>query len=277
MIENYLLMRQYYLILLILIVSKVEAQYIVAGDIPFNGYYYDIPDTTIGPFNTIFIDVDGNNLDDFQIISYRGFGNGNPTRQIIVKPLNNSEVAYGHYDSCSYTGNPGKHFASLAKGINYLDTINSDNIWSNTELMVASFYYCSISEFSSDTNSINYIGVRTFNLQDTAYGYIKIRPFSTTSFTIYEIASNISFVGISSLENKLINIYPNPVKDYLIIESPIPNKIYYSITNINGQEVLNKEIYSNITKIDMSNLPIGIYLLKLIINDTLLIRKIIKE
>jgi hypothetical protein len=265
------------LILLTFNAIHVNAQYIIAGDQPLNGYYYDIPDTTIGLNGYIFLDVNGDNINDIQIIQYKPSGAGNLTKKIIVKPLNNTEVAYGHYDTCSYIyGIPGILYDSLAKGINYLDTINENYIWSNSELMVLSYFICTLTEFSSDTNSINYIGIRTFNLQDTAYSYIKIRPYST-NFTIYEIASNLAFVGINSLEEELIDIYPNPINDKLTIKFPNPMQLHYSIININGQQIYNGEVFSNLINIDMSNLSKGIYLLRLKNDDSIITRKLIKE
>ena len=80
-----------------------------------------------------------------------------------------------------------------------------------------------------------------------------------------------------------INTYPNPVSNYLTIETTFKNaiNISYSIIDINGKEIFtsNSKIYIGqySERIDMSNYQNGIYFMKLKLDNTYYIKKIIKK
>jgi len=78
----------------------------------------------------------------------------------------------------------------------------------------------------------------------------------------------------SSFNQNNIAIYPNPVKDILII-SDVTNFNSYKIFNALGQIVNQNSLQS--TDINVSNLSNGIYTLQLIGTDSNLTKKIIKE
>lgn len=73
----------------------------------------------------------------------------------------------------------------------------------------------------------------------------------------------------------LINVFPNPAKDYITITSasPITN---IRITNYVGQEVFNNRINkSTIQKINTGNFKPGIYLIEVATDGKVLTKKII--
>ena len=75
-----------------------------------------------------------------------------------------------------------------------------------------------------------------------------------------------------------INIYPNPFIDKINIEVPqINSDIDIAISNISGQELIQYKIFDTQTTIDISRLESGVYYLKLIYKDNILVIKIIKE
>ena len=78
--------------------------------------------------------------------------------------------------------------------------------------------------------------------------------------------------------NQSISFYPNPAKNTLIIKTLGNFKdIYFTLLNINGQEVMKQQITANKTEIDINKLTSGVYFVKLIADKTIEVKKIIKE
>lgn len=84
----------------------------------------------------------------------------------------------------------------------------------------------------------------------------------TSDIAILTINNNLGIGAIS--ENKIIEIYPNPITDQINIKSH-SNLIGsdFNIKNQVGQVVKNGKILSQITKIELNNLPDGIYILSI--------------
>ena len=74
-----------------------------------------------------------------------------------------------------------------------------------------------------------------------------------------------------------MKIYPNPVKNTINIENSQLGESLLSVYNINGQKLLNQQIGSGKTQIDMSGFAKGVYTVKLLNNNKVEIRKIVKE
>ena len=67
--------------------------------------------------------------------------------------------------------------------------------------------------------------------------------------------------AVSNLQNPFIKIYPNPVTDYIEIDSSIIVK-EVNLFTLNGQLILSSKQNS----LSVQNLPVGIYLLKVAFN-----------
>ncbi|MDL2262869.1 T9SS type A sorting domain-containing protein [Bacteroidales bacterium OttesenSCG-928-I21] len=70
-------------------------------------------------------------------------------------------------------------------------------------------------------------------------------------------------------------IYPNPVESTIYLQSENNNIKSVSLINIGGQ--ILKEFYTNISKIDVTDLPAGVYLLKVYYDNTYVTKKIVIE
>lgn len=83
---------------------------------------------------------------------------------------------------------------------------------------------------------------------------------------------------VEQINEQNILIYPNPASDRLIIDTR-QNNIDLNLTlyNINGQEIMQKQIKNIVTDLDISSLKKGIYFVRLINDRTVEVRKIIKE
>lgn len=101
----------------------------------------------------------------------------------------------------------------------------------------------------------------------------------TTNLTAMDVnecaatASTCTVAGINGdMVNKQLKVYPNPVKDILYIDH-YDDKAAYLLFDVFG--VLVTAIDED--KVDMSNYPIGVYLLKSTQNDKVNVLKVIKE
>ena len=74
-----------------------------------------------------------------------------------------------------------------------------------------------------------------------------------------------------------IKFYPNPVKDYLVIECAEYKNINVLIFNIIGEQMLYGVLTDRITEIDISALPKGVYFLRSSDEHLTIQQKLIKE
>ena len=84
-------------------------------------------------------------------------------------------------------------------------------------------------------------------------------------------------LAINTVNKKELKIYPNPIKDYLAVDTSFQNQIAsIEIINTLGQVVLKENNVTN--RIDTDKLQAGVYVTKIILKDGKVInRKIIKK
>lgn len=110
--------------------------------------------------------------------------------------------------------------------------------------------------------SVNYLGVVDINNS----GYSIPKP----------INCNISATSIKKqIAKESFNIYPNPSNNHIFVESSQLGLI--ELYNLQGQLILNTSINQAITKVDLSALPNGIYMLKASTDNGYSINKIVKD
>lgn len=84
-------------------------------------------------------------------------------------------------------------------------------------------------------------------------------------------------VSINETENSgNIIVYPNPSIDFVVIDG-LKNDNFIEIINLQGQIVKNLNISSTKTSIDISELPTGIYIVKIKSNKELFVTKLLKQ
>jgi photosystem II stability/assembly factor-like uncharacterized protein len=87
-------------------------------------------------------------------------------------------------------------------------------------------------------------------------------------------------VGLNEIVDKPIHltIFPNPSSTQLTIEtSALPFKSQLSILNLNGQEVLTRQITESKTQLNVSNLPSGVYFVRFTGEKTVQVGKFVKQ
>ena len=97
--------------------------------------------------------------------------------------------------------------------------------------------------------------------------------------TCYDACFDFQSQSINSLKDINLKVYPNPVTNFIIIESISQETIAnIEIYCINGDKVYQNNFSSHLVKLDMSNFPIGTLLMKITYNDKrVIVSKILKE
>lgn len=291
------------LILLFLIVNNrtIQAQQIVAGVVSSSDLYTDIPDNSVNYLDStaidtcnlnrclwsdVFkIDIDANGTDDFMITTQKdsSFSNGSMLFRLSVVSLNPIAQISAYSDNTNSTVG-AQSTLRVASINNYGDIINSDSTYDSQSVDLAFSVYYGGSGGGESLQSWNaigdaYIGFR-LNLVDTAYGWIRVVN-SFMSLTVKDYAINdptLSSFKIGEVANDPIQIYPNPVKEQLIIEieattSPLSMTIY----NSQGQIVEDRIFEAKQLQIDCSTYPVGIYYVRLVSENKIYNKKIVKE
>jgi len=75
-----------------------------------------------------------------------------------------------------------------------------------------------------------------------------------------------------------ISIYPNPASDIVTLHVDKPELFQsYEITNLNGEIISSGMIYTNNTAVSTENLASGVYLIRLISADKIIVEKLVKK
>jgi hypothetical protein len=149
-------------------------------------------------------------------------------------------------------------------------------------------YYCfpaTVPSYVKDTVNIGLLPAGTYtvnlktyrtNSQTVCINKIDSTAIIDTSFTV---SSNVGINKNIAAEN-FVSVYPNPVKDKLTIDVENKNAvdINFSLTNSLGQLInVNSKTINTKLEIDTSELPTGIYYLKVQNNLGQRVFKVIKE
>ena len=166
-----------------------------------------------------------------------------------------------------------------------IDT-TSYNILLNTPPVNDTFNWMEFSMefYTGDKDSLRYLTLGNF-LRDE-YTQIDSYAINTLPFPAgryaYVLIDSVSLipwhgVGIEELNNiENINIFPNPVSDYLYIDFDKSKKLFYSLYDISGKLIIDKRIIT--PSIDVSTLDKGMYILEIQDeNDNSIKKKVVKE
>ncbi len=188
----------------------MDAQFIIAGQYTTNDYFHDVvPDSvykavgsSLPAMVTKPLDVNGDGIIDFDLVSYKGGGSGNPQRSAYITPKNNNQILMQDTAVCTYTnGSPlccGTITVMAAKPTILGDSIKNRGKWYNNTQYLYEINYCNVGYFALN----NFIGVRVFNGSDTLYGWIKVAftaPSGYAAITLYEFACNRSCQAAPSI------------------------------------------------------------------------------
>jgi len=107
-------------------------------------------------------------------------------------------------------------------------------------------------------------------------GNIQINDNATGCNNIEEVEAACEVISVDEISiGNTFSIYPNPTSSQITIESPSIG--YLTILNLNGQEIITRQITRPKTQFDISNLPGGVYFVRLTNDRTVTVGKIIKQ
>jgi hypothetical protein len=84
-------------------------------------------------------------------------------------------------------------------------------------------------------------------------------------------------LGINELKESRVSLYPNPASEYVTIRIAAPVTSQLTISNINGEELITRQITQPKTQLDISSLPSGVYFVRLTSEKSVVTGKIIKQ
>lgn len=87
---------------------------------------------------------------------------------------------------------------------------------------------------------------------------------------------NVGTLGLTDNAKSVINIYPNPVVDYLNISS-VANAKKISVIDLTGRTVLTQEASSKENRVNMTSLTAGTYIVTVETNDGMKSFKVVKK
>jgi hypothetical protein len=94
---------------------------------------------------------------------------------------------------------------------------------------------------------------------------------------IYEVKAACDTLSVEKHTNRyLVSIFPNPANSHITVETTSAES-QLSILNLYGQELSTSQITGPKTQFDISNLPEGVYFIRVTNNKTVEMRKIIKQ
>ena len=133
-------------------------------------------------------------------------------------------------------------------------------------------------------------GGNTFNtLNNIASSKVLNSIFFTNSNNGIIVGNNGTILkttngGVSSIPENTkiqnINFYPNPASNNVVIEIPsnfLISKLILTIGDINGQQLIEQQLFSEKTDVNINNLPKGVYVVKVFNNENVLVKKLVKQ
>ncbi len=121
---------------------------------------------------------------------------------------------------------------------------------------------------------VNATSVTNYSFTDNAplanINYYRLRQIDHNGDATYS-----NTIAIKSNSKNQFTIFPNPVKDYFIVQAATTKNIQYHIVNANGQ-IITRGITNNGKQIDVSQLPKGTYALQLFLESDRQVFKIVR-
>ena len=111
-------------------------------------------------------------------------------------------------------------------------------------------------------------------------GTVEISNNAPGCNTLQEVeeACGITYLDEKNLLENII-IYPNPISNSISIDFPEKplKKIYLTLSNANGQQLITQPIYDPQIEIDISHLPADIYIIRVWNDKDVIDQKVIKQ
>ena len=140
-----------------------------------------------------------------------------------------------------------------------------------------------------DGNNWVYVGAENgFSAGGSFYTSIAVSPSDDQPYVVYAdggdslkatvMKYDSVYVGINEAQVSGFYVYPNPATDKITIETPVTSiNGQLSIMDVNGQQLITRQVTDPKTQIDISTLAAGIYFVRVTHGMTVETGKIIKQ
>lgn len=253
----------------------------------------ELPDFLITSYpNLVFFDIAFNNfqgtLPDFtslQTIRYIDISNNHFAYEDFSDQFNDYLTLYYSWSNSSYyspqTTLDSEETISEEAGTDislYVDEQSSGRNSSQFKAKNITYTWYKDNVAISDSNANPYIITNAQSTDSGEYHCI-IQDSSTPDFETIRatITVNIGTLGTKDLIINGIEIFPNPTNKYLVIKLPNDNKTELSLFDINGKLILQKNMNTAETKIDLTSFENGIYIVTLKTKNFKVSKRIIKN
>ncbi len=196
----------------------------------------------------------------------------------------------GNWLSSTYFINADTGYVSGDFGT-VIKTVDGGVNWDTLSTPPEAFYLNSLYFTDANTGFAGSVlkttdGGTTWNLQECSVGYLTYSaafPDENTGYAVGQYGTIIATkngggpVGVN--EKKMVTnslkLYPNPASGNITLETPETGTL--SVYNLNGILVLEQKIIKQTTTIDVSKLPEGLYLLKVVGEKQVFVGKFVKQ
>ena len=117
------------------------------------------------------------------------------------------------------------------------------------------------------------LGVFEVYKEEILIGYVKNGDTTGIVYPEYFLLENAG-----NQDALKFSIYPNPVKNYITVElSTVTGTTHLFVLNTRGKEMMEQLVTNRITRVDVSSLPAGVYLFKIVNDGGSQVRKFVKQ
>ncbi len=253
-----------------------QSNFILAGQ-QGQKYYDIVPDTFLNTSNGqneyYNIDMNQDGTNDIQIHSFNSVSPGSTNYLLSVSSLNSAtKIVLGNIDSLWHPFLNTWYTWNILKQYNTMDTICDTSLVNSAYL---SYFLIIAGSGNNNSTWVNigykFFGIRYVSTNDTLYGWVMVNVTGYNTCYVKEYSLGGLVNGIKYLTEDLIDVYPNPVTDKIIVKS---RKIF----EIKFFDWMNKEILrTDENEIDVSNLQNGIYFIQIKTSEGVLTKKIVVQ
>lgn len=263
-------------IIIVLFFSNIFAQIsITAGQNNENIRYYDfIPDQTISCsgvddcYLQIPIDINKDTIDDFKLVAYYSFVNGEGLETYMIETLSQNEIVFENLNT-----------SKMAKILNQNETIDSSLAFTKSDVYFKYKYLVGSTNINDEIASFQdkYIAVKIKKDLEYFFGWIKLTYQNSTIMVKETGVYKVSSSAVNEIENKFdFNIFPNPNAGSFIVSNDV-----YKFKNILIYDNLGKVIFEksidNQAETKIETLQKGFYFIKLYDESNSTVKKILVD
>jgi len=174
-----------------------------------------------------------------------------------MSSFNDGEKVYESTDAgATWINISGSQLPNLPVNCIVFQSYTKDDLYIGTDIGV---YHkdSTMNEWQLFNTGLPFVSVRELEIQYSA-GKLRAATFGRGVWES-DLNSFPSFVG--SVNPEFIKLFPNPTEKYFTVTTPYKiENCKIELFNVTGQNVLSEKLFSERTKIDISNLSKGVYI-----------------